>query len=83
VPGAPPITFDGAEGIELAERRDSMATGSALEKADLDDEEVGAQPTLNLNTKYRQRTNKAIQRSVLLQALTQRASLISSIFLLL
>ncbi|BGP41209.1 hypothetical protein JCM10449v2_005183 [Rhodotorula kratochvilovae] len=80
-PGVPPIT-DGTEGIELPERRNSTAASSAVEKMPIDEEE-GAVQQPNLNTRFAQRKQKAIQKSVLLQALSQRATFFSAIFLML
>ncbi|GAA5839352.1 hypothetical protein JCM9279_005914 [Rhodotorula babjevae] len=85
VPGAPPITVDGAHDIELAERRPSTAAASlAGEKLDLaGEDEVGVVEPVKLDTRFAQRKNKIVKQSVLLQALTQRATYLSSIFLLL
>ncbi|GAA5922828.1 hypothetical protein JCM3775_006151 [Rhodotorula graminis] len=84
VPGAPPITVNGAHDIELPERRSSTTAASlAGEKVDLADEnEVGIVEPVELDTRFTRR-NKVIKQSVLLQALTQRATYLSSLFLLL
>lgn len=85
VPGAPPITVDGAHGIELSERRSSTAAPSMTgEKLDLaGEDEVGVVEPIKLDTRFAQRKDKLVKQSVLLQALTQRATYLSSIFLLL
>lgn len=85
VPGAPPITGDGANGIELSERRSSKAAPSMTgEKLDLaGEDEVGVVEPIKLDTRFAQRKDKLVKQSVLLQALTQRATYLSSIFLLL
>ncbi|GAA5908103.1 hypothetical protein JCM8208_003690 [Rhodotorula glutinis] len=85
VPGAPPITVDGAHDIELSERRPSATAASLVgEKADhADENEVGVVEPVKLDTRFGRRRNKMIKQSLLLQALTQRVTYISSIFLLL
>ncbi|GAA6052974.1 hypothetical protein JCM3770_001157 [Rhodotorula araucariae] len=81
-PGVPPIT-DNTEGIELSERRNSTAASSAVDKVPVVDEEEGAVQQPNLTTRFAQRKHKAVQKSLLLQALTQRATFFSAIFLML
>lgn len=85
-PGVPPVTVvEGREGIELVDqsRRDSTAATSVLEKAEEPSElEAGQVEVRELDTRLQKRAKKSFKRGVMWQALTNRATLLTAIFIL-
>ncbi|BGP01103.1 hypothetical protein NBRC10513v2_004884 [Rhodotorula toruloides] len=85
-PGVPPVTVvEGQDGIELVDqsRRDSTAATSVLEKAEEPSElEAGRVEVRELDTRLQKRAKKSFKRGVLWQALTNRATLLTAIFIL-
>lgn len=85
-PGVPPVTVvEGQEVIELADqsRRDSTAATSVLEKSEEPSElEAGRVEVRELDTRLQKRSKKGFKRGVMWQALTNRATLLTAIFIL-
>lgn len=84
-PGVPPVAAENIDGIELVapSRPRSTAETSVVEKPPVEDVEVGPVQPVDLDTRLRQREQKGLRRSVLYQALSNRATSISSIYILL